>query len=69
VSARISVTAHASRPGTAERRARAETGALTDNGIAISMDGKKLDDFLIAGASKASGAKQPKRARKVRKSK
>ena len=31
--------------------------------------GKKQDDFLIAGASKASGAKQPKKARKVRKSK
>jgi DNA-binding protein H-NS len=26
--------------------------------------GKKLDDFLIAGAGKASGAKQPKKTRK-----
>ena len=31
--------------------------------------GKKLDDFLIAGASKTSAAKQPKKTRKVRKSK
>jgi DNA-binding protein H-NS len=31
--------------------------------------GKKLEDFLIAGAGKASGAKQPKKTRKVRKSK
>jgi DNA-binding protein H-NS len=29
--------------------------------------GKKLDDFLIAGSSKASTAKQPKKARKMRK--
>jgi DNA-binding protein H-NS len=28
--------------------------------------GKKQDDFLIAGASKASAAKQPKKTRKVR---
>jgi len=28
--------------------------------------GKKLDDFLIAGASKTSAAKQPKKTRKVR---
>ena len=31
--------------------------------------GKKQDDFLIAGASKTSAAKQPKKTRKVRKSK
>ena len=31
--------------------------------------GKKLDDFLIEGASKTSSAKQPKKTRKVRKSK
>jgi DNA-binding protein H-NS len=29
--------------------------------------GKKREDFLIAGASKASGAKQPKKTRKMRK--
>jgi DNA-binding protein H-NS len=29
--------------------------------------GKKLDDFLIAGKSKASAAKQPKKTRKMRK--
>ncbi len=28
--------------------------------------GKKLDDFLIAGASKTSAAKQPKKARNMR---
>jgi DNA-binding protein H-NS len=28
--------------------------------------GKKQDDFLIAGASKTSAAKQPKKARKMR---
>jgi DNA-binding protein H-NS len=28
--------------------------------------GKKLDDFLIAGASKTSAAKQPKKTRKMR---
>jgi DNA-binding protein H-NS len=31
--------------------------------------GRKLEDFLIAGASKTSAAKQPKKTRKVRKSK
>jgi DNA-binding protein H-NS len=31
--------------------------------------GKKQDDFLIGGASKTSAAKQPKKTRKVRKSK
>ena len=28
--------------------------------------GKKLDDFLIAGASKTSAAEQPKKTRKIR---
>jgi DNA-binding protein H-NS len=31
--------------------------------------GKRQDDFLIAGASKTSATKQPKKTRKVRKSK
>jgi DNA-binding protein H-NS len=37
--------------------------------VAAIKGGKKQDDFLIAGASKTSAAKQPKKTRKVRKSK